>query len=372
MSAYDAIVLGTGGVGSAALHQLAARGAKVLGIDRFMPPHDRGSSHGQSRIIRQAYFEHPNYTPLLLKSYRLWNELAQQVNRQLYEEVGVLQMGPPEGIVVPGVMRSAKEHDLNVEQLVSEDIRKRWPALGVPSGYLGVLEQKAGYLFVESCVGAHLEMALRSGAELRCPVTVVSWQPGPPVRLQTTDGELVADKLIATAGAWTGELLSDLGLNLEVRRKSLFWYQLDTPTESTARDLPCYFYELPDGYFYGFPQIDERGVKVCEHSGGQHIDDPLQVDRDIDPEDARRIETFLTECLPGISKQRSDHAVCYYTMSPDENFIVDRHPDHPQVVFAAGLSGHGFKFTPVLGQALADLALDGSTELPIDFLALNR
>ena len=372
LTIYDAIVLGAGGVGSAALCQLAARGANVLGLDRFAPPHDKGSSHGQSRIIRQAYFEHPNYTPLLLESYRLWSELTCQVDRRLYCEVGVLQMGPPDGVVVPGVLRSASEHDLDVAQLAPDEVQRRWPALSVPEGFVGVLESRAGYLFVEACVEAHLELARRAGAKLRCPVEVHSWQPGPPVRVQTTVGEFSADRLIITAGAWAGPLLGELGLALEVRRKSLFWYATNPRQESAHDDIPCFLYELPSGVFYGFPQLDERGVKIAEHSGGQAVDDPLRVDRGVNREEVERIEMFLGQHLPYVSRRRTDHAVCFYTMSPDEHFVVDRHPEHPHVVFAAGLSGHGFKFTPVLGQALAELALDGTTVLPIGFLALRR
>ena len=359
-------------MGSAALCHLAARGVRVLGLDRFAPPHERGSSHGHSRIFRKAYFEHPNYTPLLLDSYRLWGELAYQVERRLYCEVGVLQMGPPDGVVVPGVLRAADEHGLDVTELTSHEIEQQWPAFSVPESFVGVLEPQAGYLFVEACVEAHLELARRAGAELRCPVEVLSWDPGPPVRVQTSVGEFHADRLIIAAGAWAGPLLDDLGLGLEVRRKSMFWYAADPSHRSAHCDIPCFFYELPSGSFYGFPQLDERGVKLAEHSGGQKVDVPLNLDRSIDSEDVVRIETFLKQNLPAVSQQQTDHSACLYTMSSDEHFIIDRHPEHPHVVFAAGLSGHGFKFTTVLGQALADLALDGATTLPIDFLSLRH
>jgi sarcosine oxidase len=372
MAVYDAIVLGAGGVGSAALYHLASRGIKVLGLDRFTPPHNRGSTHGQTRIIRQAYFEHPDYTPLLLESYRLWDELAQQTERELYRQVGVLQVGSPDGVVVPGVLRSADEHELDVEQLSADEIQRRWPPFRVPEGLVGVLETRAGYLHVEACVESHLELAHRAGAELRSPVEVLSWQPGPPVVVHTTAGEFTADRLIVAAGSWSAPLLGDLNLGLEVRRKSLFWYETDTSQEPAHRDVPCFLFELPAGTFYGFPQLDERGVKIAEHSGGQRVDDPLKVDREINRNDVEQIKTFLGQCLPAVSRRQTDHAVCLYTMSPDEHFIVDRHPEHPHVVFAAGLSGHGFKFTPVLGQALAELALNGATELPIGFLALHR
>lgn len=371
MADFDAIVLGTGGVGSATLFHLARRGAKVLGLDRFAPPHDRGSSHGQSRIIRQAYFEHPNYTPLLLEAYRLWSGLADRSGRQLYHEVGVLQIGPADGEVVPGVLRSAAEHQLSVEQLEAAEIEQRWPAYRVPDDLVGVFEPRAGYLLVEECVAAHLEQAKQSGAELRTGVAVLDWEPGPPVRVRSSAGEFSAERLIVTAGAWAAQLLDDLQLHLEVRRKSMFWYATDSRPPAAHLDVPCFLYELPQGVFYGFPQLDERGVKVAEHSGGQPVVDPLEVERGVDREDGKRIEAFVDEYLACVTSRRTDHAVCLYTMSPDEHFVVDRHPAHPHVAFAAGLSGHGFKFTSVLGQALTELALDGATQLPIDFLALG-
>ena len=371
MPTYDAIVLGTGGVGSAALFHLARRGVKVLGVDRFATPHDRGSSHGQSRIIRQAYFEHPDYTPLLLESYRLWSELATHANRQLYSEVGVLQIGPPDGEVVPGVLRAAQAHGLEVEQLTPAEIQRRWPALHVPAELTGVLEPRAGLLYVEACVAAHLEAAQNAGAEVQSPVEVHSWQPGPPVILQTSAGELTAEQLVVTAGAWAAPLLAELQLDLQVRRKSLFWYPPQRDDVAAYQLLPCFLYELPDGVFYGVPQLDERGVKIAEHSGGQPVADPLCVDRDVDPCDAERAERFIQKYVPDLTHSWSDHSACLYTMTPDANFLVDSHPEHPHVVFAAGLSGHGFKFAPVLGRALAELALDGTTDLPIGFLAIH-
>lgn len=371
MPTYDAIVLGTGGIGSAALLHLAKRGCRVLGIDRFACPHDRGSSHGQTRIIRQAYFEHPDYVPLLLETYRLWDDLARQVERQLYHEVGVLQIGPPAGEVVSGVFHAAEMHNLQVERLTPEDIERRWPALSVPADMIGAFEPQAGYLRVEECVEAHLQAAKQAGAEWLSPCEAQSWQPGPPVTLQTTGGELTAKRLIVTAGSWAGQLLAELDLELEVRRKSFFWHTSQQGLEAAHDSLPCFLYELPTGVFYGMPKLDDRGVKIAEHSGGQVVNDPLTVHRDVDPDDQARTRAFIAEHLPQLAHQHRDHAVCLYTMSPDQHFVVDRHPEHQHIAFAAGLSGHGFKFAPVLGKALADLVLDGATELPIGFLGLR-
>ncbi len=367
---YDVIVLGTGGVGSAALLHAASAGARTIGLDRFIAPHNRGSSHGQTRIIRQAYFEHPQYTPLLLESYRLWNDLEVHAGKRLYYETGLLQLGPAEGVVVPGVLRAAEEHGLVVEQLGSDQIEMRWPAFRIPPDLVGVLEPRAGYLLVEDCVSSHLAAARQAGAEIQAPCEVLGWEPGTPIRVRTTVGTLTTEKLIIAAGAWADGVLADLAdlnLQLEVLRKSVFWYA----ARNNFADVPCYLYELPHGVFYGFPEIGGR-VKVAEHSGGERIENPLNYNRELNAYEAERVLNFLGECLPNVADGLAEHQTCLYTMSPDEHFIVDRHPQENNVVFAAGLSGHGFKFTPVLGKALAEMALEGGTNLPVGFLGLAR
>jgi monomeric sarcosine oxidase len=352
---------------------LARRGKRVLGIDRFHPPHDRGSTHGHTRVIRQAYFEHADYVPLLVESYGLWRELEEQVGCHLFHQVGLIQAGPPDGQVVPGVLRSAAEHNLAVEQLRSNEIEKRWSGLRAPQELVGAYEPGAGYLLVEDCVQAHLEAARSAGAELLPDTEVTAWKANSSeIRVKTDRGEFVADRLIIAAGAWAGRLLAELNVPLTVRRKSLFWFDTGAAEYDVTNGFPVFLFELPQGVFYGFPKIDARGVKVAEHSGGRVVDDPLDVDRTVDAEEQQRLLQFLSAHLRGVSTKVTDHAVCLYTMSPDENFIVDRHPAHANVVFAAGLSGHGFKFVPVLGRALAELALDGGTDLPIDFLSLAR
>ena len=373
MQVYDAIVLGAGGIGSAVLHQLAERGVKTVGIDRFRPPHDRGSSHGQSRVIRQAYFEHPDYVPLLMESYRLWRELERRTGRELLQQVGLVEIGPADGVVVPGVLRAAEEHGLAVEALAAHEIERRWPGLRVQSDLVGVYEPTAGYLLVEDCVAAQLEAAVAAGAELMTETEVLGWSANErEVRVRTTAGDLVGKRLIITAGAWASAVLSDLNLDLQIRRKSLFWFDTRTAEYDVAAGFPVFLFERPAGIFYGFPKLDRRGVKLAEHSGGRIVDDPLSVDRAIDATEQQRLIEFAAAHLPHLTPEVTDHAVCLYTMSPDEHFIVDRHPAHANVVFAAGLSGHGFKFAPVLGKALAELTLDGQTELPIGFLSAAR
>jgi sarcosine oxidase len=374
MTTYDAIILGTGGVGSAAAFHLARRGAKVLGIDRFPAGHDRGSSHGETRIIRQAYFEHSDYVPLLLRAYELWRELEEACGIDLLHQVGLLQIGPPEGAVVRGVLASAAQHRLAVESLAASEIERRWPGFRVPKGMTGAYEAAAGYLRVERCVLAHLAAAKNLGAQFRFDSAVVATRKiAGEIEVTTEAGEsFQATRLIITAGPWAPALLADFGVALTVRRKHLYWFAASDKQYHQNNGCPTFLYELPGGVYYGFPQIDELGVKVAEHSGGQTVANPLDDPRLLDAADLARVEAFVREHMPGVSQSLTHRAVCFYTMSPDEHFIVDRQPGDENTYFAAGLSGHGFKFTSVLGEALADLALEGRTELPIGFLGLGR
>ena len=380
MDHYDVIVLGIGGIGSAVLDHLAQRGVRALGIDRFQPPHEHGSTHGHTRIIRQAYFEHPDYVPLLTESYRLWHDLELRADKKLYHEAGLIQIGPPEGVVVPGVLRAATQHGLSVESLSAGEIGARWPGIHAPDNLVGVFESRAGYLLVEDCVAAHLALAKAAGAHTLVDTTVLSWTASPnAVLVQTERGEFAADRLVITAGPWAVQLLDSLNVSLSVRRKALFWFATDSTQYGVGAGFPAFLLEMPPGselgegsVFYGFPRMDGRGIKIAEHSGGRTVEDPLTVDRAVDLKEQQRLRKVIATYLPGVSAEMTDHAVCLYTMSPDENFVVDVHPEHQNVAFAAGLSGHGFKFASVLGKALADLTVDGRTELPMSFLSLER
>lgn len=373
MKRYDCIVLGTGGVGSAACYQLSRRGAAVLGLDRFPPGHDRGSSHGQTRIIRQAYFEHADYVPLLRRAYELWAELEQLTGQRLFQQVGLLQVGPANGVVLPGVLSAARQHGLTVDTLSADESNRRFPGFHVPDDLQAVYEPRAGLLHVEACVRAHAAAAVQAGAELRTDVEVRAWSASRAgVVVRTDRGDFHAANLIITAGAWSPELLGLERVPFRVLRKHIYWYDAPRPDHQASQGAPTFLYELPQGVFYGFPVINSDGLKCGEHSGGERVVDPLNDPRLADERDQQRVGDFVRGYLPGIEPTIRSRSVCFYTMSPDENFLVDRHPQHANVCFAAGLSGHGFKFTGVLGQVLADWTLDGRTDLPVDFLAAAR
>ena len=370
---FDAVVLGVGGVGSAALYHLAARGLRVLGVDRFLPGHDRGSSHGQTRLIRQAYHEHPAYVPLVQRAYALWHELEQLSGRELYRQVGILEAGPADGQVMPGVLASARQHHLAVEQLDAAELARRFPGFCIPADFAAVFEAQAGYLRVEDCTRTYVDLALLRGASLRIGGQVRSWKShGDAIRLQLDDGEIEAARLVVTAGAWARDLLAGVRVPFEVVRKPLYWFDAPEAIYGERHGGPGFIFETGEGNFYGFPFVAGQGLKCAEHTGGETVADPLNVNRQpIDAETAR-VRQFVARWLPRASTEPTNFAVCLYTLSPDRNFVVDRHPEHPQVCFAAGLSGHGFKFASVLGEVLADFAAQGRSPLPVDFLSCRR
>ena len=375
MQSFDLIVLGTGGVGSAALYLAAKRSLRCLGVDAFPPAHALGSSHGQTRIIRQAYYEHPDYVPLAIASYDHWHRLEQEADEQVFVQTGLLQVGPSQGEVVCGVRESARRYSLAVEELSHAEIARRFPGFRVPKGMAGIYEATAGYLRVERAVALQLELAQKYGAVLETGQRVVSWKAsegqGGSVEIETDAGSrFAAARLIITAGAWAAQLLPELSRSLIVRRKPQFWFPVVDPNRRPA-DSPAFLYEMPEGVFYGFPPIAGR-MKIAQHSGGDPVVNPLTVERSVLPADLPPVQQFISACLPGLDLTPVDHSVCMYTMSPDQHFVVDRHPQYPQVAFAAGLSGHGFKFTGVLGQALVELAADGQTPLPVRFLSSQR
>jgi sarcosine oxidase len=345
----------------------------VLGLEQFGAAHDRGSSHGETRIIRKAYFEHPDYVPLLRRAYALWRELESESGRSLMHLCGLMLAGPPAGEAIPGAKLSAELHGLNIESVSPVEASQRFPGFRIPQGFDVVFEADAGYLEVENCVRAHIERARSYDAAMRLDETVLNWaSDGRTVRVRTDRDEYEAGTLIVTAGAWSRRLLSGVNVRLTVLRKPVFWHAVTSAVYDLDRGAPAFYFEMPAGAFYGFPSLDGRTVKLAEHTGGGPVDDPAGIDRTVRQGDHESVRRFIEQAMPALNPQPVRHSVCMYTMTPDGHFLVDRHPEHANVVFGAGFSGHGFKFTSVLGEALADLALEGRTELPIGFLGIER
>jgi sarcosine oxidase len=367
---YDCVVLGIGGIGSAALYQAARRGWKVLGVEQFSAAHALGSSHGQSRIIRQAYFEHPSYVPLTQRAYQQWEQIERASNRQLKVETGLLQVGWPDRGVIQGVLKSATEHRLALEKLDYDECCQRFPMFEFREDQVGVFEKRAGYLLVDKCVATVIELAKQCGADTRFNGRVSNVDFGSDVIDVTVDGvKTRTARLIITAGAWTGQLIPQQNPSLSVVRKHQHWFDFDSAADFS--DMPTYLFETEAGYFYGFPKIDDRGFKVAEHTGSEAVDDPTKIDRDVCQIDFDRVRDFVNTRIKTQTAEHMDHSVCMYTLSPDEHFVIDRLDAVPNVALACGLSGHGFKFAPVIGQYLVDL-LEGQREDDFEFLRMNR
>ncbi len=370
---YDVIVIGTGGVGSAAMYHLACGGLRVLGLDRFPAGHDKGSSHGESRIIRRSYFEHPNYVPLLNSAYELWDELQATTGQRQIHRTGLLYSGVHDGAVIQGVLQSARQHSLRVEQLTPAEAALRFPEFTLPLDQAILYEPDAGYLLVEECVRTHIREAVRLNAEHKFGETVLNWTASEShVVVETDLGRYEADRLIITAGPWAKDVLSSLQIPLTIVKKYMHWFETNDSRYSDPTS-PCFFIEAFDGYFYGFPHHGPTGMKVAEHSGRIEVTNPLIESREPSDMDSRRVASFIEQHLPGVTTKRTRHDVCFYTMTPDEHFIIDRHPEYDSVVFAAGLSGHGFKFASVLGQRLAQMTIATNPPTPdVEFLSLQR
>ena len=370
---FDYLVLGLGGAGSAALYHLARRGHHVAGLDRFPIAHDRGSSHGHTRLIRQSYFEHPSYVPLVQRAFELWEQLSEEHGRDVYYETGIIEAGPVDGELIPGVLASATEHNLPVERLSASAASQRWPQFSFAQDHEVVFEQRAGFLLVEQCVSAHIELAQWAGAETFCDQTIKSIQSEDDVvRVYTNQGEFTANKVIVTLGAWAGELLPEVSSYLTVLRKPLHWFEAEDSLYSRKSGCPSFLFETREGQFYGFPASDWRGLKVARHSGGEVVNDPLEVNRDLELTERKEVQQFLVNHLPHVSDRPTDHTVCMYTMTPDSHFILDQCQNDARIVYAAGLSGHGFKFTAALGEVLADMATGGDCRFDLSLFRRLR
>ena len=382
MNTADVIVIGTGGMGSAACAQLALRGASVIGLDRFPLAHDRGSSHGQTRLIRQAYYEHPDYVPLLLEAYRLWRRLEEDTGRRLLFQSGLMMAGSPEGEAIAGTLRAADIHGLPVERLAVAEAQRRFPHFRLDDGWIAIWEAAAGYLMVEDCIRAFAAVAQSHGARFKTDVAVLGWTAGAHgVMVDTDRGTFRADRLVIAPGAGASELARLNSIPLTILKKSMFWYR---PKAAVAADFaaasaapgstgfPCFAFDTPAGFYYGFPALDDRGVKMAEHTGGRLVRNPLTLDRTLDRNEEARVAAIARAHLPDLGTDLAYDSSCMYTMAPDGQFVIGLHPESPRVAVAAGFSGHGFKFASVVGAILADLALNGRTTQPIGFLAPDR
>jgi sarcosine oxidase len=353
---FDAIVIGLGGMGSATLYELASRGLRVLGVEQFGEAHPHGSSHGQTRILRRAYYEGPGYVPLVRRAYQRWHDLEQLSGKHLLTECDCLSVGPGSSELIQGVRRSAIDHGLPVESLIASEVTKSFPAFRLDDSLVGVVERGAGFLYVEECVRTYLSLA-RQRATVQFDETVLDWKTvGSSVEVTTDRGKYSAGKLILTAGPWAADLLREAGIVLRLMRQVMLWFGTSKPQAFRRDRFPVFIADVDEGTFYGVPMIDPVGVKVARHYGAPELSAVKEVDRSAHPEDETAPRSFLRRYLPDADGPLRQAKTCIYTLSPDRHFIIDRHPESPHVVYATGFSGHGFKFASAVGEVLADLA----------------
>ncbi|MEC9374553.1 MAG: N-methyl-L-tryptophan oxidase [Planctomycetota bacterium] len=373
-SGHDVIVIGCGAMGAAATLALAQRGARVLALDRDGVPNNTSSHHGDSRMIRLAYYEHPDYVPLLKEAHALWKRLESESGETLFHETGGLYMGRAGLEFVESSRRSAEQHGLPHEMLSAEDLRREHPQFRLPDDHVALFEPMAGMLLCERIIRAQARLARACGAEIREHEAVQSWRAEPNgVVVRTTTAEHRADRLLLTAGPWSARLIESIAPRLTVTRQPMGWVDPLRADRLALGALPCWAVGAEDGsLLYGFPmRPGERAFKVARHLPLDACD-PETVDRGPRADDEATFRADLARLLPEADGPLREIRVCMYTNSPDGHFIVDRHPDSERVVIAAGFSGHGFKFASVMGEALADLALDGRSRRPLEFLGLRR
>jgi sarcosine oxidase len=377
MAHFDVVVCGLGAMGSAALHHLARRGKRVLGLERYAPGHDRGSSHGRTRIIRLGYFEHPSYVPLLRRAYALWRELEQASGRALLHITGIAEIGLPEGALVRGTLAAARIHGLRHEVLTAAELTRRFPALRLPTEHVAVVQPDGGYLKVEPSIAAQIALAASAGAEVRSGETVRTIEPrGDTVRIVTERRSLDAGAAIVAAGPWMPSLLPRLATKLRATREVMGWFEITDADPFLAGRCPVFIIESRHGMHYGIPPDGAQGVgagiKVAKHHHRDEIVDPDTYDRTVSAQDEALIRAAIADYLPAANGRLLAAQTCLYTMTPDGHFLIDRLPGAPNIIVASPCSGHGFKFAPVVGEILADLATTGTTAHDIARFSLHR
>jgi len=369
----DAAVCGVGAMGGAALYHLARRGLRAVGIERVAPGHDGGSSHGLTRMIRLSYFEHPAYVPLLRRTYALWRELEQAAQRPLLHRTGILEIGSPSGSLVASTLAAARLHDLPHAILTARELMRRFPIFQVPADFVAVLQPDGGFVEAQAAIAAHVALARASGATLRTGESVLGVDPrGDRVRIVTDRGTIEAATAIIAAGPWVTKLLPDARLPLRVTRQALGWFAPRAGAPFAGGQHPVFLMESRHGIHYGIPFAAEPGLKFARHHHADETVDPDACDRTVSAADEALIRAALAEHLPDADGPLVAAKTCLYTMTPDGDFLIDRLPDAPNVIVVSPCSGHGFKFAPVIGEILADLATTETSEHDVSRFRAGR
>ena len=376
MAGYDVIVVGLGGMGSAAAWQLARRGQRVLGLERFDIPHAMGSSHGITRIIRLPYYEDPAYVPLLRRAYALWREAEAAAGERLLVLTGSVDAGPEDGELFQGALASARQHDLPHEVLTGAEVNARFPAYRLPAASRAVYQPEGGFIASERAIVAHCRAAQAEGAVLRAREQVLGWEARPGgegVTVTTDKGRYEAGRLVLAAGGWMADLAPVLAGRAVPERQVLAWLQPRRPELFAPERFPVFNLAVEEGRYYGLPVYEVPGFKFGRYRHRGESGPAETIRREVDAEDERLLRAFGERYFPEGCGETMALRACFFTNTPDEHFVLDHHPAHPQVVLASPCSGHGYKFCSVIGEILADLATgDGTTRHGIGFLRLDR
>ena len=377
---FDVIVLGVGSMGSSTCFYLAKQGQNVLGLEQFDIPNEHGSHGGQSRIIRKAYFEHPDYVPLMIRAYEKWKDLESLTGSRVYYDTGLLYAGKKDNALVQGVRESATKYRIRVDEVSGAEAKKQFPQFAIPEEYDILFEPDAGFLLPAKCISLFTEEAKKLGADIRINQKVKSWEEeGNKIIVKTENEEFTCSKLVITAGPWVSKIIPELASTLKVTRQVLSWVEPESTENFTLGKFPCWMIVEGDdkGCYYGFPVLPPEnfegpsGLKLAYHFPGM-VTDPDNITRNTDCSDESNLISALNKFIPKGYKSTIELKTCIYTNTPDEDFIIDFLPGHENIVVATGFSGHGFKFASVVGEIIADLAIKGNTDLPIGFLNAKR
>ncbi|MDX1413291.1 MAG: N-methyl-L-tryptophan oxidase [Candidatus Promineifilaceae bacterium] len=372
-SSFDTVVIGVGGMGSAACYQLASRGQKVLGLEQFDIPHTQGSSHGYTRIIRLAYYEHPSYVPLLKRAYELWTEIEHHYGEPLFYKTGSVDVGTAESQVFKGSLESCLEHNLAHEVLSGESLNQRYPGYHVPANFMALYQPNGGFLLPEKSTVAFVEAAHHFGAVIQAREKVESWRPlNEGVQVTTNRGSYTAGSLVITAGAWNRTFLPFLSDLAVPERQVLAWLQPQKPEWFAPEQFPVFNMQVGTERYYGFPVFGVPGFKFGKYGHQREAGMPETFDWEPNETDEALLRAYAAEFFPNGSGPTMSLKTCMFTNSPDDHFIIDLHPEYPQVSFAAGFSGHGYKFASVIGEIMADLAIDQDSDHDIGLFHVDR
>ncbi len=370
---YDVIVLGVGGMGSATICELAERGLKVLGVDRFSIPNQMGSSHGATRIIRMAYYQEPYYVKLVQQAYDLWRKLEEKSGEHLLAITGSIDAGYEDSEIFLGSKRSCEEHNLPHEILNARQVAEKFPGYNLPDDIYSVYQPDGGVLFAEKCIDAFIRLAKENGAEIHDHEQVLDFESNDgSVKVITDKGEYFANRLVVTAGPWFLKILKDLPKVATPERQVVGWFEPNDPEVFSPNHFPVFNLKVNEGHYYGFPVFDQTGFKFGKAHHLKEVVDPDNMNRDVSEADEQLTREGLVRFFPEAAGKLLDKATCIYTNTPDEHFVIDLLPGTSNVYFAGGFSGHGFKFCSVIGDIMADLAQHGSTKYDIDLFKLSR